>query len=87
MSTDHDNRPSIDELQRVAAKPGDPAAQSVLLRADVCHVLLEIAAAALAANGPCDHPDGRCAHGSHFRGCSRFDGEKRLKVALGKVRP
>lgn len=50
-------------------------------------VLLEIAAAALAANGRCDHPEGRCANGYHYRGCPRFAGEQQLKAALAKVRP
>lgn len=49
-------------------------------------VLLEITAAALLMHGPCDHPEGRCANGSHFRGCSRFAGEAALHAALAKVR-
>lgn len=49
-------------------------------------VVLEIAASALLMHGPCDHPEGRCANGTHFRGCSRFDGDRRLDAALRMVR-
>lgn len=48
--------------------------------------LLEIAAAALLEHGPCDHPEGRCGNGSHFRGCPRFEGQQRVRDALAKVR-
>lgn len=48
------DKPSIAELQRAAACSGDPTQQSVLLRADVAAVLLEIAAAAMARQ---DTPD------------------------------
>lgn len=54
--------------------------------ANAAPVLLEIAAAGKLMRGPCDHPEGRCANGSHFRGCSRFEGEKRFDAALAKVR-
>ena len=42
------DKPSIAELQRVATHSGNPAEQSMLIRADVALALLEIAAAALA---------------------------------------
>jgi hypothetical protein len=62
----------------------DPCAQYVV--AEVLPVLLEIAAAALLEHGPCDHPEGRCGNGSHFRGCPRFEGQQRMHAALAKVR-
>jgi len=86
MSDQDNKRPSISSLQQynwerqvVRHAIGD------LRRA--APVLLEIAAAALRLRGPCDHPDGRCSNGSHYRGCSRFAGEKELEAALAKVRP
>lgn len=70
MSDGAKNR--IAELQRAAAHPGDPTQQSVLIRAAVAAVLLEIAAAALVwRNGRLHDP---------------FS-DRTLVAALVKVRP
>lgn len=63
----------------------DVCAQSIV--ADALPALLHVAAAALKLRGPCDHPEGRCSNGSHFRGCSRFAADVELTAALDKVRP
>lgn len=78
------NLPSIAELQRLGESESTDGC--IIALADVAPALLEIAAAALLEHGPCDHPEGRCANGSHFRGCARFEGELRMRAALAKVR-
>ena len=89
----NDDRPSIAELQRAHAIATDErsdeddwgrARDQVL---DSTPLLIEIAAAALQSRAPCDHPEGRCRNGSHYRGCTRFDGAQRLDAAIAKVRP
>ena len=78
-----DERPSIAELQRAATHHGDPKQQSILLRADIANILLEIAAAALVANSTrCDcHGESSCSETcSAWQACHAFD------IALTKVR-
>lgn len=79
-----DSRPSISELQAGLVRDTFTDEGRMI---EAAPAILEIAAAALLQHGPCDHPEGRCANGSHFRGCSRFDGEARMRLALAKVRP
>jgi len=74
-------------IAHVGRVPVGANTAGVALLRNAAPVLLEIAAAALKMRGPCDHPDGRCSRGSHFRGCSRFAGDAELAAALDKVRP
>lgn len=79
---DHAPESSCSDMERAQTD-----ADGIAALRNAAPVLLEIAAAALAAHGACDHPAGRCGNGSPFRGCSRFAGEAALNAAIRKVRP